>query len=217
MNKMQRSFESAIPSQVWDSVQHGVMRSVYRGVPFYKSPFDITLYLQLIGRLKPLTIIEVGTKYGGSALWFADMQSSHGLTANVITIDIDPLISFEDPRITVIEGNALSLGQALDTSLLDSLPHPWLVIEDSAHFFDTSLAVMCFFDKHLLAGDYIVVEDGILAHFTAPMYMRYENGPNRAVQTFLLENPERYVIDSSLCDHFGINATYNPNGWLRRQ
>ncbi len=217
MNNIPRSFASAIPSEVWDSVQHGVMHTLYRGVPFYKSPFDIALYLQLIGRLKPSTIIEVGTKYGGSALWFADMQTSHGLTGKVITIDIAPLINFEDPRITVIKGNALSLGEALNRGMLNRLPHPWLVIEDSAHFLDTSLAVLCFFDKHLLAGDYIVVEDGIVAHLTAPMYKRYEDGPNRAVQTFLLENPDRYVIDSALCDLFGFNTTYNPNGWLRRQ
>jgi cephalosporin hydroxylase len=217
MTNVPRRFASAIPNEVWDSVQHGVMRTLYRGIPFYKSPFDIALYLQLIGRLKPSTIIEVGTKYGGSALWFADTQTSHGLTASVITVDIAPLINFEDPRISVIRGNALSLGEALTRGMLESAPHPWLVIEDSAHLFETSLAVLRFFHEHLLAGDYIVVEDGIVTHLNAPTYRHYEDGPNRAVQTFLLENPDSYIIDSSLCDLFGFNATYNPNAWLSRQ
>jgi cephalosporin hydroxylase len=75
MDNDPRSFASAIPSEVWDSVQHGTMRTLYRGVPFYKSPFDIALYLQLIGRVRPSTIIEVGTKYGGSALWFAGLRT----------------------------------------------------------------------------------------------------------------------------------------------
>jgi cephalosporin hydroxylase len=145
------------------------------------------------------------------------MQTNHGLTGKVITVDIAPLVDFEDPRITVIKGNALALGETLDRGMLDRLPHPWMVVEDSAHFFDTSLAVLCFFDQHLVAGDYIVVEDGIVAHLNAPMYRNYEDGPNSAVRRFLLENPDRYGIDSDLCDLFGFNATYNPNGWLRRQ
>ena len=27
---------------------------------------------------------------------------------------------------------------------------------------------------------------------------------------------EAYAIDTALCDQFGHNVTYNPNGWLRR-
>ena len=40
-----RSFASAFPHETWDDVQRGVMRSVYRRIPCFKSPFDLGLYL----------------------------------------------------------------------------------------------------------------------------------------------------------------------------
>ena len=45
---------------------------------------------------------------------------------------------------------------------------------------------------------------------------KFKDGPNRAVSEFLEARPQSYEIDLSLCDHFGRNVTYNPNGWLRR-
>ena len=38
-----------------------------------------------------------------------------------------------------------------------------------------------------------------------------------AVAAFLAKRGESYAIDDGLCDQFGHNATYNPNGWLRRR
>jgi len=212
-----RSFDSAIPRKLLDSLQSGVMRNSYRGIPFLKSPFDICLYMQLISRLKPLTVIEIGTKFGGSALWFADMLTVHGLAGRVVTVDIKPQVQFIDHRITVKEGDARSLNDAITDDFMDSLPHPWLVIEDSAHSFETTLAVLRYFDPRLAPGDYIVVEDGVVSYLSGKRYRQYEDGPNLAIKQFLAANGERYLIDTELCDYFGYNVTYNPNAWLRRR
>ena len=193
------------------------MRTKYRDVPFYKSPFDIALYLQLLSALAPKTIIEIGTKSGGSALWFADMQAAQGIEdARVISVDIDPQARFTDPRIIFLQGDAADLGEALPADLLQSCPHPILVIEDSSHHYRHSLAVLEFFDAWLQPGDYIVVEDGVVAQLSGAHYLQYENGPNRAVAEFLARRGDAYEIDADLCDRYGHNATYNPNGWLRR-
>ena len=45
---------------------------------------------------------------------------------------------------------------------------------------------------------------------------RYQGGPNRAIRTFFDETPDIFEIDTDLCDMFGPNATYAPNGYLRR-
>src|SRR5574341_1488997 len=213
---LDRNFDSAIPRKLLDSIQSGVMRSSYRGIPFLKSPFDICLYLQLISRLKPLTVIEIGTKFGGSALWFADMLTTHGLAGRVVTVDINPQIGFSDDRIIVKQGDARSLDEVFTDGFIDSLAHPWLVVEDSAHLFETTLAVLRYFDRKLVAGDYIVVEDGVVSYLSATRYRSYKDGPNLAVQQFLSANSQRYSIDTELCDYFGHNVTYNPNGWLKR-
>ena len=211
-----RPFRSSLAADALDAIQAGVMRTRYKGRTFLKSPFDVVLYLRLLGCLRPGTVIEIGSKEGGSGLWFADNLAALGVDARIISIDLRPPVDLVDPRISFLAGDAARLGEVLDPALLASLPHPWLVMEDSAHTFSVSLAVLRFFDRHLVEGDYVVIEDGIVADMPGAHYERFENGPNRAVAAFLSERAGHYCIDAGLCDHFGHNVTYNPNGWLRR-
>ena len=193
------------------------MRTRYRDVPFFKSPFDISLYMQLLSRLAPRTVIEIGTKFGGSALWFADMLDAQGVAgARVISVDIQPQAQFTDPRIIFMQGDASRLQDVLPAAVLQDFQHPFLVIEDSSHHYEQTIAVLDHFDAHLRPDDYIVVEDGVVSQLTGAHYRQYDNGPNRAVADFLARRSASYAIDAELCDQFGHNATYNPNGWLRR-
>jgi cephalosporin hydroxylase len=210
-----RPLESDLAREMMRALQNGVMRSKYRGIGCFKSPFDIMLYLQLFSRQVPRTVFEVGTRFGGSALWFADTMDSHGVSANVITVDVSPPDGFSDPRITVLKGQAQALGQVIDETMLAS-PHPWLVVEDSSHMYADSLAVLRFFHPYLESDDDIVIEDGVVAFMDPGKYGKYEAGPARAVEAFLDEHGGEYELDISLCDHFGRNVTYNPNGWLRK-
>ncbi|WP_169741526.1 CmcI family methyltransferase [Beijerinckia mobilis] len=213
----QRGFESCIPPELLAGIQNGVLHSRYRDVPFLKSPFDIALYMQFFSRKNFHTVIEIGSKFGGSALWFADLMSNHGRdNPRVVCVDIKPLASYTDDRIIVLTGDASNLKACLTSDLLAGLRHPWLVVEDSSHFYEQSQATLEFFHDWLQPGDYIVVEDGIVTHLTEEIYRRYENGPNRAVSDFLLKYPASYQLDTEICDFYGRNATYNPNGWLAR-
>jgi cephalosporin hydroxylase len=199
-----------------DAVQAGVLLGRYRGRAFLKSPFDVCLYHQLIARLRPRTVIEVGTHEGGSAVWFADALAAEDIDGRVITIDRrNPPAGEVDERVTYLRGDARALAEPL-AGLAGELPHPWLVTEDSAHRYETTLAVLEFFDPLLADGDYIVIEDGIVSQLTDPRYRKFEDGPNRAVERFLGARPGAYEIDASLCDRFGFNVTWSPNGWLRK-
>jgi cephalosporin hydroxylase len=160
-------------------------------------------------------VIEIGARHGGSALWFADMLAAHGIEGRVISVDLQPP-ELVDHRIRFVAGDARDLDGALQAVLLRDLEHPWLVSEDSAHHFETTLAVLRFFDRHLHVGDHIVVEDGILRQFSGEHYRRYDDGPNRAVQAFLAETGGRYAVDEESCDLYGYNYTWNPNGYLVR-
>jgi cephalosporin hydroxylase len=212
-----RKFSSDIPGSVLDAIQAGVMRTKYRDVPFYKSPFDVVLYLQLFSTLMPRTVIEIGTKHGGSALWFADQQTTHQIKgARVVSVDITPMAAFQDQRIDFVQGDAKALQHALTPELLAACAHPWLIVEDTSHHYNESFAALTFFHNYLSQGDYIVVEDGVVSQLSDAHYRTYEEGPNRAVSDFLQLYPGAYEIDVTLCDHFGRNVTYNPNGWLRR-
>ncbi|MFK7958255.1 MAG: CmcI family methyltransferase [Lysobacterales bacterium] len=209
-------FDSALPPNVLASMQAGVMRYTYRGVMCNKSPFDLALYHLLLDKTKPASIIEIGTKFGGSGLWFADMSSIHCPGAQVIQVDNNPRVENPDSRIQYFLGDANDLGSALSPNFLEQLPKPWLVVEDSAHTFQTCLAVMRFFDPWLHSGDYLVVEDGIVRNFSGAQYAAYEDGPSRAIHDFI-QTRKKYVIDRAMCDFFGPNYTYNPSGYLMIQ
>jgi cephalosporin hydroxylase len=214
---MAADFTIAMPADALAAIQRGALQTRYRGFPLLKSPFDIALYLQLIGRLQPATIIEIGTKAGGSALWFADTMANHGLQAHVVSVDINSRPEFVDERIRFVRGDANDLARCMPDRMLDSLPHPWLVVEDSAHLYEPCMAVLRFFHAWLRPGDYIVIEDGVVAQLPSAVYGRYRDGPNRAVAAFLAEQGTAYTVDTGLCDFFGKNVTWNPSGWLVRR
>lgn len=211
-----RSFDSSIPKRALVGLQNGSLRYTYRGVTFRKNPLDIALYMKLLHELKPMAIIEIGTLHGGSALWFADQLSTFGIDGHVYSVDIARPPKIDDPRITFLQGDAMALENSSLNDLMESIRGPILVIEDSSHLYEASLAVLNYFHQHLSRGDYIVIEDGIVNDLRGRRYRRYRDGPNRAVRKFLDKHHSDYEIDASICDFFGQNYTFNPNGYLKR-
>lgn len=209
-------FSSGIPAEVLKHIQGGVLHSRYKGVRMLKNPFDLYLYGALLERLRPGTVIEIGTLEGGSAVWFADQMQIHGIKPCVVSVDRNSCPVIGDPRVLFLEADAMNLASVLGADVLAGLPRPWLVIEDSAHTFEVTQAVLDYFDASLRQGDYIVVEDGIVQDMPDEMYRQYANGPNRAVADFLARNATRYEVDVALCDFFGPNCTFNPRGYIRR-
>ena len=92
----------------------------YAGVALAKFPEDLRVYEHLLWLQAPDTVIEVGTQFGGSALWFRDrlrILQSYGrieCAPLVVTIDTDQArarraLRAADPRyeeqITLVEGD----------------------------------------------------------------------------------------------------------------
>jgi cephalosporin hydroxylase len=211
-----RPFQVGMPGVVLDGVQSGTQKLTYRGLRFPKNPFDIALYMRLIQRLEPRTVIEIGTSQGGGALWFADMCKNFGLDTRIFTIDLQ-LPHTQHPGIEYYKGDACQPELTFPTELLRAQPHPWLISEDSAHTYEACAAVLDYFVPGMWRGDYIVIEDGIVADLTAQCYRCYEDGPNRAVSEFIKNNVGVLEIDTDLCDLFGHNVTFAPNAWLKRR
>jgi cephalosporin hydroxylase len=202
-----------IPYELLMKIQQGTMAYRYRGLPLLKNPFDLAIYLLLLERLRPRTLIEIGSFAGGSALWFADQASLLDLDLGVLSVDlVKPEVLH--PAVTFLQGDARDLGVVLTPLLLEALGRPLLVIEDSSHLAGNTRAVLEFFDPWLRPGDYMVVEDGILTDMRVAE--QYDGGPLEAIHCFLEARPGRYEIDRSLCDTFGKNVTWNVDGYLRR-
>jgi cephalosporin hydroxylase len=212
-----RDRRSEIPLKALETIQAGTLRYTYKGVPCMKNPFDFSLYTKLIHDLAPGSIIEIGTYRGGSALWLADLLRSFGLDGHVYSIDHRYKCDIQDERISFISGNALALSEVLTPDIVQNLKRPLLVIEDSAHAYETSLAVMRFFAPLMSPGEYLLIEDGIVNDLTplGGVYAGLADGPNRAIAEFLAESGNRFEIDTAYCDFFGYNFTYNTNGYLK--
>jgi cephalosporin hydroxylase len=206
---------SAIPRAHLSGIQKGTMRYTWRGVLCNKSPFELALYPMLLWKQKPATIIEIGSKSGGSALWLWQTCAGFRLKTKIVSIDINPRARFKHPRISFLQGDGRDLGATLTQSMMDELPRPLLVIEDADHHHITTLNVLKFMDRHLRSGEYIVIEDGICD--SLGLTRGFEGGPNRAIAEFMAENADRYQIDRFYCDYFGHNVTWNTNGYLQRR
>ena len=209
-----RPWNTSLSSAVLQSIQKGSHYYSYRGISMIKNPFDFALYPLLIWDFKPQTIIEIGSKNGGSAVWFGDLLNNFNLNGHIFSIDIVQVKDVEHERVTFMAGNGRELENLLSPDWINSLPRPLLVIEDADHSYETSNAVLNFFHPHLQRGDYIIIEDGIISDLTQDK--TYNSGPHRALKAFLANHLEEYEIDQNYCDFFGYNLTWCTNGFLKK-
>lgn len=210
----QRPWRTKIPHELVMSIHNAIHHYSYRGVPLLKNPFDFSLYLLLIWNLKPRTIIEIGSQSGGSALWFGDLFENFGIDGHIYSVDIVKVTQVSHPRVTFMEGDGQALHQTLSRNFINSLPRPFLVIEDADHSYETSKSVLDFFHPYLEVGEYIVIEDGIISDFAKDSSCTSQ--PHIALRAFLGEHRGEYEIDSEYCDFFGYNVTWCTNGFLRK-
>ncbi len=215
LNPEQRSYHSALDAKTMASIQNATHNYSYRGVPMIKNPFDSAIYPLLLWQVKPKTIIEIGSKSGGSALWFGDMLQNFGIDGHVYSLDIVKVSTVSHPRVTFMEANGRELEKTLEKSWLEALPRPLLVIEDADHSYETSSAVLRFFAAHLRPDEYIVIEDGIISDLSNDAHAN--SGPHRAIKEFIGRHPGEYDIDAEYADYFGYNFTWCTNGFLRKK
>lgn len=206
--------KSSLPSNVLAPLQAGHVNYTYKGIPAIKCPFDLALYTLLIWNLKPRTIIEIGSNAGGSALWLADQIRACQIDGHVWSYDVNPVSDLRDPLVYFKYGDAMNLGTSIDANEIRSLPGPFLIIEDASHHRAASLSVLNFFDPLTQPGDYIIVEDGIVTDLG--IADQFDGGPGAAIDEFLAAHVDKWVIDRSYCDFFGINVTWNVNGYLKK-
>ena len=185
----------------------GVQFGTYwRGTKIVKAPTDMWVCQQIITDCRPDAIVETGTAWGGSALFFADMFDLFG-HGEVITVDNRRMGTVTHPRITYIDGDSVSrAGAVADIVALRSC----MVVLDSDHRRDHVVAELDAYGPLVTSGQYLVVEDTNLGRLAGAEFAG--NGPADALDEWLPDHPE-FVADAS-CERHGL--TMNPGGWLRR-
>ena len=107
---------------------------------------------------------------------------AYGYAFQIHSIDINQ-VTLQLPDVIFHKGDANRLERSFPPEFMRSQARPLLVIEDSSHDMTTSLAVLNFFHNWLAAGEYIVIEDGIITDMGYTE--KYGGGPRAAVEQFL--------------------------------
>ncbi len=184
--------------------------STYFGVQTWKSPLDFWIYQELLFELKPDVIVEIGNHAGGSTLALAHLCDSLN-RGRIIALDLSHTAVGatvkSHPRITLIEGDACANFDRVNQLIKPD--EQVLMIEDSSHTLENTLAVLETFSPLIKPGGYFIVEDGICHHGLnggpAP-------GPYEAIEAFIVQN-NSFEIDRS---REAFLLTWNPKGYLRK-
>ena len=191
------------------------MDTRFLNVPIFKYPTDLMIYQELIVETKPEVIVETGTAYGGSALYFAFLCQALG-RGEVVSVDIragagdhGDVARPQHPRVTYVTGS--STDPAVVQKVKDIVAgRPALVILDSDHRKDHVLAEMRAYAPLVPAGGYLVIEDGIVNG--NPVFPEFGPGPTEAIEEFFRESDD-FRVDER---RERLLLTQNPCGYLRR-
>lgn len=224
----EREDRSDLPPEALKGQFMGKYFVVHRGCQMIKTPDDLTIFQQLFWHLRPATIIELGTFTGGSAIWMADMLRMMDIEAHIYSMDIDPstledqVKKLKPENVTFLTGNSHAIEKTFTEEFLRSLPHPWVVSEDS----HTNIyGVLEYFARFMEQGDYFVVEDlnpdlpcqlGFGRVYPELAYERAGDVGLKYLRRFLSNYSQQFAVDSFYTDLFGYNATHNWHGYIRR-
>jgi cephalosporin hydroxylase len=208
--------------------QEGIMHLYYRlasyrnmywlGIPVIKTPSDMWMMQQVISEVRPDFIIEAGTFFGGSALYFAHVLDGLELPeAKVITIDIQDRTSevsklaLWQRRVQFVHGSSTA-PEVVEQVSEGVAGKKVLVVLDSSHAKPHVLGELAAYAPLVSPGSYVVVEDTSLDGM--PLQPSLGAGPMAAVEEFLeSELGTKFEPDLS---REAFLLTFHPGGWLRR-
>lgn len=186
----------------------------HRTVPMWKSAPDLARYRRIVEDTRPEVVVETGTRWGGTAAWFADTFG-----VQVITVDVASAPDIRDwPGITAVIGSSIAPEiVARVTGMVAG--RRCMVTLDSDHHFPHVQAEIRAYGPLVSPGCYLVVEDA-LGDLVEPDEARRfgaripeEGGALPAIEAELIGRPE-WVRD---LDVEGLDpVSHSPFGWWRR-
>jgi len=201
----------------WATFASGEYQTEVNGLRTWKMADDLDRYRRIIADTKPEVIVETGTKFGGSAVWFANFG------IDVISIDITGEHSAEArhgwPHLHWLIGD--SLDPAVLSAVADLIDgRRAMVVLDSEHAAPHVVREIQEYGRFVTPGCYLVVEDGIfdlvdpsLAHLGGAR-IPLERGPLRAVELTVAEDVHLWTRDTDIEQL--TSRTYHAGGfWVR--
>jgi cephalosporin hydroxylase len=192
----------------------------YQGVRIIKNPLDLWMLQQIAYEVRPDYVVETGTWYGGSALWWAQTLDELGLeNARVLTVDVQDLTKQGAASHRLWKKYVeFYQGSSTDRVIVDRIARRvrnWktLINLDSDHSMQHVLQELRMYAPLVSPGSYIAVEDTHLDG--VPTHPDQGAGPMAAVRAFLAEGIGREFEQDFTREAF-VMTSY-PGGWLKRK
>jgi len=211
------------------AANEGWFRNHWLGVPIWQLPDDLIGLQQAVTAIRPGLIVETGTKYGGSALFFASLLALLGLEqSRVVTIDITPTAEAEAVRRQQPLARFVSdwlVGSSLETAVLErvaeraaSAAGPVLVFLDDWHGGDHVLAELQAYQHFVGPDGLLIVADTSFADLAgtpvAPFRSLIDSNPRTAIDHFLAQS----AVFERCSDYLSASGLSNfADGYLRRR
>lgn len=139
-------------ARLYKHIHRAMHYPTYKGIKIQKFPNDLQLYHQVIWEHKPDVIVEIGTRFGGSALFFKDQGPE------VITIDIKPQVAERDSRITYLIGNSTDPAIVTQVKELTNGKKTMIVVDGDHSRGHVKWEITKYKDM-VTPGQYLVLED----------------------------------------------------------
>jgi cephalosporin hydroxylase len=204
------------------------MFDTYAGIPMLKFPEDLRTYEHILWSERVEVVVELGAQTGGSALWFRDrlrVLAAYGQirSPRVVSVDVD--ISEAQAHLSAVDSQyerdiTLVGGDLLDPSVVEQVracvPHgaSCLVIDDSAHTYDSTLGALRGFAGLVQPGGFFVVEDGSVDIEEMRIHPDWPRGVLPAIHTWLSTPEGSSFTQRRDFELYGISA--HPEGFLQR-
>ncbi len=198
---------------IWESLR-------FQNVRIIKNPLDLWMLQQIAYEVQPDYVIETGTWYGGSALYWAHTLNGMGReNARVLTVDIQDLTQPGAASHPLWKKYVkFFLGSSTDPLIVKKMSHEvsgfrTIVNLDSDHSMHHVLNELRMYAPLVSPGSYLAVEDTHLDG--VPTHPEQGPGPMAAVRQFLAEGGSK-EFEQDFSREAMVMTSY-PGGFLRRK
>ena len=181
----------------------------WRGRPLWQNLLDLNVISEHILATRPEVIVETGTFFGGSAVFFADMMRLAGVEPDVISVDVAPHQTPDHPGVRYLTGRSSTDPETVREVAGHVAGRRVFVNLDSAHDAGHVYEELRCYSGMVHVGDYLLAQDG---NMYRTFQMPVEDTPIGGIARFLAEAPH-FAADPGK-SHFP--TTSHVYGWLRR-
>lgn len=193
----------------------GLYMGNLRGRTMQKCSDDLARYEEIINDTEPEVVVETGTRYGGSAMWFRDRVPM------VISVDFEPqmsqaMLDEHEKNTWFIKGDSKDPGIVSQVKKLIG-DRRVMVSLDSDHHANHVWQEITLYGPLVTRGCFLVVEDACFDMWTGEDARRggrripEEGGPLKAMRLAGLEVDPRWKRDTEIEEWTPIS--HSPCGW----